>query len=83
MAIEQFYMVIPIPVIADLIAEIEAAFDTKDFPVIDAFHLRPEEYIHYRSIDLWPKWNQNSLLQIMEIAKLIYVKNREMRLVLF
>ena len=55
MAIEQFYLVIPIPVIADLIAEIEVAFDTKDFPVIDAFHLRPEEYIHYRSIELWPK----------------------------
>ena len=83
MAIEQFYLVIPIPVIADLIAELEVTFDTKDFPVIDAFRLRPEEYTHYRSIELRPKWNQNSSLQIMEIAKLIYVKNREMRLVLF
>ena len=38
MAIETFYSVIAIPVITNLIVEIEEAFDTKDFPVIDAFH---------------------------------------------
>ena len=38
MAIETFHSVIAIPLTTNLIAEIEEAFDTKDFPVIDAFH---------------------------------------------
>ena len=38
MAIEKFHSVIAIPVITNLIAEIEEAWDTKDFLVIDAFH---------------------------------------------
>ena len=37
-AIETFHSVIAIPVITNLIVEIEDVFDTKDFPVIDAFH---------------------------------------------
>ena len=38
MTIETFYSVIAILVIIHLIVEIEEAFDTKDFLVIDAFH---------------------------------------------
>lgn len=57
MATEQFYLVIPIPVIADLIAELEVTFDTKDFPVIDAFRLRPlncsEETFHRQCSDYY------------------------------
>ena len=38
MAIETFHSVIAVPVITNLIVEIEEAFDIKDFLDIDAFH---------------------------------------------
>ena len=38
MAVGTFHLVIAILVITNLIVETEEAFETKDFPVIDAFH---------------------------------------------
>lgn len=38
MAIKTFHSVIAIPVIINLIFEVEKAFDAKEFPVLRAFH---------------------------------------------
>lgn len=83
MVIETIHSVTAIPIITKLIVEIEEAFNTNDFSVISVFHTFDPKNIPTIVLLNYSLNKAKIITAIMEITRLIYIKNIDMWLLLF